>query len=115
LKDSTKIVQYCDKMIYMIPNFKKEMEGIILKVKSLKHEDKNSTLERIRKIKEIIDENNKNIQTEILRKEEFYKLKVQEEERSKQIINKIEEQLFYICKKKYKIDLVEHDENKRDF
>jgi hypothetical protein len=115
LKDSTKIVQYCDKMIDMIPNFKKEMEGIILKVKSLKHEDKNSTLERIRKIKEIIDENNKNIQTEILRKEEFHKLKVQEEERSKQIINKIEEQLFYICKKKYKIDLVEHDENKRDF
>jgi hypothetical protein len=114
LKDSTKITQYCDKMIDTIPKFKKEMEEIILKVKSLKKEDKSSTLERIRKIEEIIYENNKNIQTEILRREEVHKLKVQEEERSKQIINKIEEQLFHICKKKYKIDLVEQNKNKLD-
>lgn len=106
LKDSNKVVQYCDKMIEMIPNFKNEIEENILKIKSLKHEDKNSTLERIRKIEEIINENNKNIQTETLRKEEFYKLKIQEEERLEQIINKIEEQLFHICKKRYKIDLV---------
>jgi len=100
LKDSIKVVQYCDKMIDMIPKFKNEIEGIILKIKYLKDEDKNSTLERIRKIEEIVDENNKDIQAEMLRKAEFHKLKIQEEERSKLTINKIEEQLYHICKKK---------------
>jgi hypothetical protein len=104
LKDSIKVVQYCDKMIDMIPKFKNEIEGIILKIKYLKDEDKNSTLERIRKIEEIVDENNKDIQAEMLRKAEFHKLKIQEEERSKLTINKIEEQLYHICKKKYMID-----------
>ena len=103
LKDSTKVIQYCDKMIKILPKFKVETKEIILQIKSLKENDKNSTLEKIRKIEHIINENKKNIQTENSRKEEFNKQKIQEEERLKQIMDKIEEQLFHIFKKKYKI------------
>ena len=104
LKDSAKVVQYCDKMIETLPKFKYEIQEIILKINSLKdHEDKNSTLEKIKKIEEIIIENRKTIQNEISRKEEFTNQIIQEEERLKEVMYKVEEQLFHICKKKYRI------------
>ncbi len=106
LKDSTKVIQNCDKMIEILPKFKAETKEINLKIKSLKDHDKNSTLQKIRKIEDDINENRKNIKTENSRKEEFKKQKIQGEERLKQINDKIEEQLFHIFKKRYKISPV---------
>ena len=106
LKDSTKVIQNCDKMIEILPKFKAETKEINLKIKSLKDHDKNSTLEKIRKIEDDINENRKNIKTENSRKVEFKKQKIQGEERLKQINDKIEEQLFHIFKKRYKISPV---------
>jgi len=103
LKDSNKVISYCDKMIETLPKFKDETKEIILKIKFLKDHNKNSTLEKIKKIEDLIDENKKSIQAENLRNEEFNKQKIQEEEKLEQITNKIEEQLFYIYKKRYKI------------
>jgi hypothetical protein len=103
LKDSAKVIQYCDKMIEALPKFKYEIQEIILKINSLKDHGKNSTLEKIKKIEDIINENRKTIQNETSRKEEFTNQITQEEERLKEVMDKIEEQLFHICKKKYRI------------
>ncbi|MBA3750452.1 MAG: hypothetical protein H0X03_06090 [Nitrosopumilus sp.] len=103
LKDSNKVLSYCDKMIETLPKFRDETKEIILRIKFLKDHNKNSFLEKIRKIEEFIDENKKSIQAENSRKEEFNKRKDQDEEKLEQVMNKIEEQLFYICKKRYKI------------
>jgi hypothetical protein len=103
LKDSAKVIQYCDKMIEILPKFKYEIQEIILKINSLKDHDKNSTLEKIKKIEDIINENRKTIQNETSRKEEFTNQIIQEEERLKEVMDKVEEQLFHICKKKYRI------------
>jgi hypothetical protein len=103
LKDSSKVIQYCDKMIEALPKFKYEIQEIILKINSLNDHDKNSTLEKIKKIEDIINENRKTIQNETSRKEEFTNQIIQEEERLKEVLDKVEEQLFHICKKKYRI------------
>jgi hypothetical protein len=103
LKDSAKVIQYCDKMIEALPKFKYEIQEIILKINSLNDHDKNSTLEKIKKIEDIINENRKTIQNETSRKEEFTNQIIQEEERLKEVLDKVEEQLFHICKKKYRI------------
>lgn len=103
LKDSAKVIQYCDKMIETLPKFKYEIQEIILKINSLNDHDKNSTLEKIKKIEDIINENRKTIQNETSRKEEFTNQIIQEEERLKEVLDKVEEQLFHICKKKYRI------------
>jgi hypothetical protein len=103
LKDSAKVLQYCDKMIETLPKFKYEIQEIILKINSFKDHNKNSTLEKIKKIEGIIIENRKTIQNETSRKEEFTNQIIQEEERLKEVMYKVEEQLFHICKKKYRI------------
>ena len=90
-------------MIETLPKFKYEIQEIILKINSLNDHDKNSTLEKIKKIEDIINENRKTIQNETSRKEEFTNQIIQEEERLKEVLDKVEEQLFHICKKKYRI------------
>jgi hypothetical protein len=91
-------------MIETLPKFKVEAKEIISKIKYLKEHNENSPLEKTKKIEDTVNENRKRIHDENLRKEEIMKQDIQEEERLKQLTNKIEEQLFIICKKKYKIN-----------
>ncbi len=104
LKDSNKVIQNCEKMIEALPRFKVETKEIISKIKYLKEHNKNSPLEKTKKIEDTVNENKKIIHDENLRREEIRREEIQEEDRLKQLTNKIEEQLFLICKKKYKID-----------
>jgi hypothetical protein len=104
LKDSNKVIQNCEKMIESLPKFKVETKEIISKIKYLKEHNKNSPLEKTKKIEDTVNENKKIIHDENLRREEIRREEIQEEDRIKQLTNKIEEQLFLICKKKYKID-----------
>ena len=104
LKDSNKVIQNCEKMIEALPKFKVETKEIISKIKYLKEHNKNSPLEKTKKIEDTVNENKKIIHDENLRREEIRREEIQEEDRLKQLTNKIEEQLFLICKKKYKID-----------
>lgn len=104
LKDSNKVIQNCEKMIESLPKFKVETKEIISKIKYLKEHNKNSPLEKTKKIEDTVNENKKIIHDENLRREEIRREEIQEEDRLKQLTNKIEEQLFLICKKKYKID-----------
>ncbi len=104
LKDSNKVIQNCEKMIEALPKFKVETKEIISKIKYLKEHNENSPLEKTKKIEEIINENKKRIHEENLREEEIKEEEIKEEERLKQLTNKIEEQLFLICKRRYKID-----------
>jgi hypothetical protein len=104
LKDSNKVIQNCEKMIESLPKFKVETKEIISKIKYLKEHNKNSPLEKTKKIEDTVNENKKIIHDENLRREEIRREEIQEEDRIKQLTNKIEEQLFIICKKKYKID-----------
>jgi len=104
LKDSNKVIQNCEKMIESLPKFKVEAKEIISKIKYLKEHDENSPLEKTKKIEDIVNENKKIMHDENARKEEIRKAEIQEVERLKQLTNKIEEQLFLICKKKYKIN-----------
>jgi hypothetical protein len=103
LKDSTKVIQYCDRLIDALPKFKQNLKGIVSKLKHLKDYADNSTLEEIKKIEDRIKENKKTIHAESLRREEFNRQKTQEEEKSRQLVDEIEEQLFHICRKRYKI------------
>lgn len=104
LKDSNKVIQNCEKMIEALPKFKVETKEIISKIKYLKEHNENSPLEKTKKIEEIINENKKRIHEENLREEGIKEEGIKEEERLKQLTNKIEEQLFLICKRRYKID-----------
>jgi hypothetical protein len=104
LKDSNKVIQNCEKMIELLPKFKVEAKEIISKIKYLKEHDEDSPLEKTKRIEGIVNENKKRIHDENIRKEEIMKEEIQEEERLKQLTIKIEEQLFLICKKKYKIN-----------
>ncbi len=103
LKDSAKVVQYCDKLIDTLPKFKHELKGIDSNLKRLKNYTENSVVEEIKKIEDSINENRKTIYSESSRKEEFSKQTIQEEEKSKQIGSEIEEQLYHILRKRYKI------------
>ena len=104
LKDSNKVIQNCEKMIETLPKFKVEAKEITSKIKYLKEHNENSPLEKTKEIEDIVNENKKRIHDENLRKEEIRKEEIQEEERLKQLTNKREEQLFLICKKRYKIN-----------
>ncbi len=104
LKDSNKVIQNCEKIIEALPKFKVETKEIISKIKYLKEHNINSPLEKTKKIEDTVNENKKIIHDENLRREEIRREEIQEEDRLKQLTNKIEEQLFLICKKKYKID-----------
>jgi hypothetical protein len=103
LKDSAKVIQYCDKLIEDLPKFKEESTEIISKIEHMKELIKDSPLEKITEIKNEINENKKNIQAEVLRKEDLNNQTILEEERLEKITEKTEEQLFYLFKKKYKI------------
>lgn len=103
LKDSLKVIQYCDKLIEDLPKFKQESTKTISNIKQLKEQNKDSTMERIRKIENDIEENQKIIQAENLRKEGLDYQKIQEEERLKKITEKAEEQLYNLFEKKYEI------------
>jgi hypothetical protein len=103
LKDSAKVVQYCDKLIDTLPKFKHELKGIDSNLKRLKNYTENSVVEEIKKIEDSINENRKTIYSESSRREEFSKQKTHEEEKSKQIVGEIEEQLYHILRKRYKI------------
>jgi hypothetical protein len=105
LKDASKVIQHCDKLIEILPKFKDESTKIISKIHSLKEQNRDSPLETIIKIEKDIEENKKSIEAEILRMDEIKKQKFQEEERLKDIVDKSEEQLFNIFKKRYKIAL----------
>jgi len=103
LKDSTKVIQYCDRLIDALPKFKHDLKEIVSNLKHLEDYTNNSTLEEIKKIEDRIEENKNTIHAESLRREEFNKQKTQEEEKSRQLVDEIEEQLFHICRKRYKI------------
>ncbi len=75
LKDSGKVMQYCDKLIDTLPKFKIKLKGIESDLRHLKDYTKNSTIEEVKKIEELIKENNKTIYSERLRREEFSKQK----------------------------------------
>ncbi|MGN6559696.1 MAG: hypothetical protein ACTHJ2_04145 [Candidatus Nitrosocosmicus sp.] len=104
VKDSSKVIQFCDRLSERLPKFKEESTEILLNIKHLKDQNKDSPLEKIRKIENCIKENKKDIQDEILRKEDLNSQKTQEEERLKKITEKTEEQLFYLLKKRYEIE-----------
>ncbi len=103
LKDSAKVIQYCDRLIDALPKFKHDLKEIVSNLKRLRDYTNNSTIEEIKKIEYRINENKKTIYAESLRREEFNKQRIQEEEKSKQLVDEIEEQLFHICRKRYKI------------
>ncbi len=93
-------------MIDALPKFKHDLKEIVSNLKHLKDYTNNSTIEEIKKIEDRIKENKKTIYAESLRREEFNKQKIQEEEKSKQLVDEIEEQLFHICRKRYKIGIL---------
>jgi DNA-directed RNA polymerase subunit M/transcription elongation factor TFIIS len=103
VKDSSKVIQFCDRLSERLPKFKEESTEILSNIKHLKDENKDSPLEKIRKIENRIKENKKDIQDEILRKDDLNNQKIQEEERLKKITEKTKEQLFYLLKKRYEI------------
>jgi hypothetical protein len=103
LKDSAKVTQYCDRTIELLPKFKEEIKEIVLRLSQLKDHTKNSTVEDIKKIEDSINENKKTISAEYSRREEMNKQRIQQEEKSRQLVEVTEEQLFQICRKRYKI------------
>jgi DNA repair exonuclease SbcCD ATPase subunit len=105
LKDASKVIQHCDKLIEILPKFKDESTEIISKIHTLKEQNRDSPLETIIKIEKDIEENKKSIEAENLRMDEIKSQKFQEEERLKSIVNKSEEQLFNIFKERYEIAL----------
>src|SRR6476646_9801125 len=105
LKDASKVIQHCDKLIEILPKFKDESTEIISKIHILKEQNRDSPLETIIKIEKDIEENKKSIEAENLRMDEIKNQKFQEEERLKNIVNKSEEQLFNIFKERYEIAL----------
>ena len=58
-------------MIEALPRFKVETKEIISKINYLKEHDKNSLLEKTKKIEDTVNENKKIIHDENLRKEEI--------------------------------------------
>jgi hypothetical protein len=105
LKDASKVIQHCDKLIEILPKFKDESTKIISKIHSLKEQNIDSPLETIIKIEKDIYENKKSIEAENLRIDEIKRQKFQEEERLKNILDKSKEQLFKIFKERYEIAL----------
>jgi hypothetical protein len=103
LKDSAKVTQYCDRTIESLPKFKDEIKEIVLRLNQLKDHAKNSTVEDIKKIEDAIQENRESINAEYLRREELDKERTQQEEKSRQLVDETEEQLYQICRKRYKI------------
>jgi hypothetical protein len=103
VKDSSKVIQFCDRLNESLPKFKEESTEILSNIKYLKDRNKDSPLEKIRKIENRIEENKKDIQDEILRKDDLNNQKTQEEERLKKITEKTKEQLFCLLKKRYEI------------
>ncbi len=105
LKDGTKIMQCCELLKNTIPKFYSDMREINLKITSLKNKNLGSDLKNINEIEKIINENNKNIQNEILRKTEYDDIHLLSEQRLKQTLREIESLLHEICEKKYTLDL----------
>ena len=105
LKDSPKVIQYCDRLIDALPKFRHDLKEIVSNLKRLEGYTNNSTIEEIKKIEGRIKENKNTIHAESLRIEEFNKQKIQEEEKSRQLVDEIEEQLFHICRKRYRIGI----------
>jgi methyl-accepting chemotaxis protein len=103
LKDSNRVIQYCDQMIQILPDFKNKVKDIDLKISNL-HNDKNkSILEQIKTLKTKIDENNKTIQSENSRKEDIANQINEEKSRINILTKNAEEQLNGICKNDYTI------------
>ena len=103
LKDASKIMQYFDKLVDELPNFKNEILKLDTKIEKLKEKDKVTILDKIRQKEE---ERRRELglrTTENQRKEEILKNKLKIEEQIGIISSNIEEQLQRLSTKKYKI------------
>ncbi len=103
LKDSSRVIQYCDQMIQILPSFKNRVKDIDLKISNLQNNRNKSILEQINSIKTTIEENNKTIQSESTRKEEIANQINEEKIRISTLAKNAEEQLNGIYKKGYTI------------
>ncbi len=104
LKDSSKVIHYCDRLIEALPRFKDEINETDLKIANLIGNDENKLiLEKIKRLEYELDEIKKNIEMENSRKDEISNQRIQEAERINLTVKNIEKQLFQICKKKYNV------------
>ncbi len=96
-------MQYFDKLVDELPNFKNEILKLDTKIEKLKEKDKVTILNKIRQKEE---ERRRELElrtTENQRKEEILKNKLKIEEQIGIISSNIEEQLQRLSTKKYKI------------
>lgn len=104
LKDSAKVIHYCDLLIEELPRFKDEINETDLKIANLIGDGEDRLmLERVKRLEYELAEIRKNIEMENSRKDEINNQRVQEAERIDLTVKNIEKQLFQICKKKYNV------------
>lgn len=103
LKDSTKVIQYCDILAKELPKYSIKIKNLDQKIEEIEEKDKTTIFIKIDNLENEIKTSEKHLEIFKSRKEELTREKKEIEEKLNDMLNETEEHMFDLCKKKYNI------------